>query len=268
MLHPLVANAVKFTSQGEVRVRLERADEDVAIRVSDTGCGIAPEVLPQLFEAFSQGDASIRRGYSGAGLGLALASRHVRRMGGRIEVDSRPGSGSTFSIQLPLARLADGPEPVVPAEPAVAAASPEPRRTEPAVERAPRVLVVDDHPVNREVARIMLGALGCEVIEACDGLEALDRVQSAPLDLVLMDVRMPRMDGLEATRRIRAMGGEPGTIAIVAMTADAMPEDVERCLGAGMNAHLAKPISQAALWDAVSRALSGALPGDRTAAAA
>ena len=130
------------------------------------------------------------------------------------------------------------------------------------------MLVVDDHPVNREVARIMLEALGCEVVEACDGVEALDLVGAAGFDLVLMDVRMPRMDGLEATRRIRALAGGPGELSIVAMTADAMPEDVERCLVSGMNAHLAKPINQAGLFAVVTRALAGDLPPARLAAAA
>ena len=126
--------------------------------------------------------------------------------------------------------------------------------------RTPRVLVVDDHPVNREVARIMVQAFGCEVVEACDGHEAVDAAAAEVLDLVLMDVRMPRMDGLEATRRIRALPDARGAVPVVAMTADAMPEDVVRCLGAGMNAPLAKPVSQAALFAIVSRALAGDLP--------
>jgi len=262
-IHPLVANAVKFTEAGEISVRLDRAGDGIMIRVSDTGCGIPPEAMPDLFEAFAQGDASIRRRHSGAGLGLALVARHAARMGGRIEVESVPGEGSTFTLHLPLVRLADGePEAPVAVEPLSAAPADEQE------ERAPRVLVVDDHPVNREVARIMLQAFGCEVTEVCDGVEAVEAVQAEPFDLVLMDVRMPRMDGLEATRRIRALPGAAGRLAVVAMTADAMPEDVVRCLAAGMNAHLAKPVNQAGLFDAVSRALSGALPDGRVFEAA
>jgi signal transduction histidine kinase/ActR/RegA family two-component response regulator len=257
-LHPLIANAVKFSDQGEVVVRLDQSADGVAIRVSDTGCGICPTVVPELFQAFAQGDASIRRTHAGAGLGLALAARHVKRLGGRIEVDSRLGEGSTFTLLLPLPRLADDA-----LAPALAA------RCEPgADERAPRVLVVDDHPVNREVARIMLEAMGCEVFEVCDGGEAVEAVRDQAIDLVLMDVRMPRMDGLEATRRIRALPGEPGTVAVVAMTADAMPEDIAGCLAAGMNAHMAKPVSQAGLFDTVTRALSGELPTGRVFKAA
>jgi signal transduction histidine kinase/AmiR/NasT family two-component response regulator len=254
-LHPLVANAVKFTDRGEIVVRLDRADDGVFIRVSDTGCGIDPSILPDLFEAFAQGDASIRRSHSGAGLGLALAARHVRRMGGQIEVDSRMGEGSTFTLRLPFARAADVVAEGRPTEDDAAQVDD--------AGRAPCVLVVDDHPVNREVARIMLEAFGCDVVEVCDGQQALDAVAEQYFDLVLMDVRMPHMDGLEATRRIRAMPGAIGSLSIVAMTADAMPEDVNRCLAAGMNAHMAKPINQAGLLAMVNRALTGDLPAAR-----
>ncbi|MCS6627500.1 response regulator [Roseibacterium beibuensis] len=256
-LHPLIANAVKFTIEGGVTVRLDRAGDGVAIRVSDTGCGIAPDHHAELFEAFSQADASTSRLHEGVGLGLALAARHVRRLGGRIEVDSRLGEGSTFTLHLPLTRAPDAPAGTA-AQAQPTAASDKGAADEPS--RPPRVLVVDDHPVNREVARIMVQAFGCEVVEACDGHEAVDAAAAHELDLVLMDVRMPRMDGLEATRRIRALPDDRGAVPVVAMTADAMPEDVVRCLASGMNAHLPKPVSQAALFAIVSRALAGDLP--------
>jgi len=261
-LHPLIANAVKFTSEGGVTIRLDRAGDGVVIRVSDTGCGIAPDHHAELFEAFSQADDSTSRLHAGVGLGLALAARHVRRLGGRIEVDSRPGEGSTFTLHLPLTRAPDaageGPAPAPPAPDAGVGPTANPGPHE--ASRAPRVLVVDDHPVNREVARIMVQAFGCEVVEAGDGYEAVDAAAAQELDLVLMDVRMPRMDGLEATRRIRALPDARGAVPVVAMTADAMPEDVVRCLAAGMNAHLPKPVSQASLFAIVSRALAGDLP--------
>ncbi len=257
-LHPLIANAVKFTTEGGVVVRLDRAGDGVVIRVSDTGCGIAPDHHAELFEAFSQADASTSRLHAGVGLGLALAARHVRRLDGRIEVDSRPGEGSTFTLHLPLTRAPDAA-----AEPAAQdpseIAGPTADDAPDVIARAPRVLIVDDHPVNRAVARIMIQAFGCEVVEACDGHEAVEAA-AHDLDLVLMDVRMPRMDGLEATRRIRALPGARGAVPVVAMTADAMPEDVSRCLDAGMNAHLPKPVSQASLFAIVSRALAGDLP--------
>lgn len=256
-LHPLIANAVKFTSRGGVDIRLERAADGVVIRVSDTGCGIDPSRHPALFEAFYQGDDSVSRNHDGAGLGLALAARHVRRLGGRIEVESVPGEGSTFILNLPLPRAADAEaevhRPAVAPTVAADACDAAPART-------PTILVVDDHPVNREVARIMLQAFGLEVVEAADGKEAVALASEQVFDLVLMDVRMPRMDGLEATRRIRSLPDAAGRLPIVAMTADAMPEDVARCLAAGMNAHMAKPISQATLCSVVSRALSGDLP--------
>jgi len=258
-LGSLIANAVKFTDAGEVVVRLERSAEGVAIHVTDTGCGVDPAIGSELFEAFAQGDASIRRSHSGAGLGLALVARHVRRLGGHVEVDSRPGEGSIFTLHLPLARAAD-------AETESAAPTPDEAGTAGAADKEappPCVLVVDDHPVNREVARILLEAFGCDVVEVCDGQQALDAVTRQPFDLVLMDVRMPNMDGLEATRLIRAMPGAPGGLSIVAMTADAMPEDVGRCLAAGMNAHMAKPINQAGLLSMVNRALTGDLPPAR-----
>ena len=254
-LHPLVVNAVKFTDRGEIVVRLESAGAGVCIRVSDTGCGIEQSILPDLFEAFAQGDASIRRNHSGAGLGLALAARHVQRMGGRIDVESCVGVGSTFVLSLPFDRTADVAGEACPAEGVAASVD--------APGHAPCVLVVDDHPVNREVARIMLEAFGCEVVEVGDGQQAIDAVAGQTFDLVLMDVRMPNMDGLEATRRIRAMPEVGGCVSIVAMTADAMPEDVSRCLAAGMNAHMAKPINQAGLLSMVNRALSGDLPPAR-----
>jgi signal transduction histidine kinase/ActR/RegA family two-component response regulator len=261
-LHPLIANAVKFTTEGGVSVRLGRTGDGVAISVSDTGCGIAPDHHAELFQAFSQADASTTRLHDGAGLGLALVARHVRRLGGRVEVDSRPGGGSTFTLRLPLSRAADAVDemPVSGPAPAVAPATGAPADARPAPARATRVLVVDDHPVNREVARIMLQAFDCEVVEACDGQEAVQAAAADVFDLVLMDVRMPHMDGLEATRRVRALPDARSAVPIVAMTADAMPEDVARCLAAGMNAHLAKPVSQAALSAVVARALSGDLP--------
>ena len=258
-LHPLIANAVKFTERGEVTIRLDRTVGGVEIQVADTGCGVDPSARARLFEAFEQGDASVRRNHDGAGLGLALMARHARRLGGSVSLDSRLGEGSTFTLALPLARGDDAP---VASTPAIAEgeAPPDPGR-------APRVLVVDDHPVNREIARIMLEAFGCAVMEASDGQEAVDAVAGGAFDLVLMDVRMPRVDGLEASRRIRALGAL-GALPIVAMTADAMPEDVVRCLAAGMNAHMAKPINQAGLFAVVTRALAGDLPAARLPEAA
>jgi signal transduction histidine kinase/ActR/RegA family two-component response regulator len=256
-LHALISNAAKFTERGHVEVRIEERGGQIVIRVADTGPGVDPDHRDRLFGAFEQIDDSLSRAHQGAGLGLALVARNVRRMDGRVDVGDRPGGGAAFTLTLPLPRAGDMPGPAH--EPADAAPPPDEGG------RAPRVLVVDDHPVNREVARVMLEAFGCEVTEAVDGLEAVSRAQAQAFDLILMDVRMPRMDGIEATRRLRADLSEA---PIVAMTADAMPEDVARCLGAGMDAHMAKPISQHGLLTVLNRALSGEFAATRPDAVA
>ena len=249
-LHHLIGNAVKFTDQGGVTVVADRIDGDVVITVTDTGCGLDPARAAALFEVFVQGDDSISRRHVGAGIGLALVRRHADLMGGNVAVDSRPGEGATFTLRLPLVRVATAPDVAVD-RPAA-----EDHRTG----HAPRVLVVDDHPANREVARLMLLAAGCAVAEAADGDEAVDMVRAGSFDLILMDVRMPRVDGLAATRQIRALPGPVGRTPILAVTAEAMPEDAARCLAAGMNAHLAKPISCPALYAAMAPLLPAPSP--------
>ena len=241
-LHHLVGNAVKFTQAGGVTILADRIDGQVLIAVTDTGPGFDMADAPRLFRVFTQGDDSISRAHVGAGIGLSLVKRHARLMGGEVVVDSRPGDGATFTLKLPLALAA-------PAETPVPASHPD----EEAEGCAARILVVDDHPANREVARLMLTAIGCEVTEACDGAEAISMAAAQTFDLILMDVRMPRVDGLAASRAIRAAGD---TTPILAVTADAMPEDAARCLAAGMDAHLAKPISHHALYAAMERLLN------------
>lgn len=240
-LHALISNAVKFTDRGGVEITVRERGDRIALRVADTGRGLDPAERDRLFQAFEQADATLCRAHEGAGMGLALASRNVARMGGTIEVQGGEGRGAAFTLVLPFARAADAPPPEPEAEPVTEGG------------RTPRVLVVDDHPVNREVARVMLEAFGCEVAEAIDGVEAVAAAGAEAFDLVLMDVRMPRMDGLEATRALRAGGL---TTPIVAMTADAMPEDVARCLASGMDAHMAKPISQTGLLRVLNQALA------------
>jgi signal transduction histidine kinase/ActR/RegA family two-component response regulator len=255
-LHHLISNAVKFTEHGAVTVLADRIGDEVLIAVTDSGCGLDMAGADRLFGAFVQGDDSISRTHIGAGIGLSLVQRHATLMGGSIVVDSRPGDGATFTLRLPLALA-----------PAATAAPPAPRTVEthaPAEEdyeaAAPRILVVDDHPANREVARLMLIAVGCEIAEACDGDEAIAMAAAQPFDLILMDVRMPRVDGLAATRAIRAAGN---TVPILAVTADAMPEDAARCIAAGMDDHLAKPISHHALYAAMERLLNAADPAEQ-----
>lgn len=252
-LHHLISNGVKFTDSGTVTVRADRIDGEVLIAVTDSGCGFDMDGADKLFGAFVQGDDSISRAHIGAGIGLTLVQRHATLMGGSVVVDSHPGDGATFTLRLPL-RLADVAAPVAQMPTSDAAAD---DFDEGSDDRPARILVVDDHPANREVARLMLAAVGCEVTEAIDGDEAIKMAAAQPFDLILMDVRMPRMDGLAATRAIRASGN---TVPILAVTADAMPEDAARCIAAGMDDHLAKPISHHALYAAMERLLSGELP--------
>ncbi|MFZ5669508.1 MAG: response regulator [Pseudomonadota bacterium] len=256
LLGHLLGNAVKFTEAGEILVEVTRepraggAAERVTVAITDTGSGVAERLRRDLFKPFSQLDPSLSRKHGGAGLGLSICRAIVELMGGDIGYRPRRGGGSCFWFSLNLARAGTAPE-----------------AEEDLGERPPRILVVDDHPMNREVARLFLDAFGCEVAEAADGAEAVEAVRAGPFDAVLMDLRMPGVDGLAATRMIRAMGGPVSEVPILAVTADVMREDIERCRDAGMNGHIPKPISQARLLNALTCALQGrdAFPGDLAA---
>jgi signal transduction histidine kinase/CheY-like chemotaxis protein len=244
-------NAVKFTERGEIRVAvslLERAGAEVMLRfaVRDTGIGIAPDRLGRLFNSFEQADASTSRQYGGTGLGLSIARRLAQMMGGEVGVDSRPGAGSTFWF---TARVSCPEQPTAPAGAPGPDALPPPAAAAP---RSLRVLVVDDNEVNLLIAREMLRSAGLSVETADNGAQALSRLSDTSFDMVLMDMQMPVMDGLEATRRIRQ---QPGLqrLPVLAMTANAMAEDRERCLRAGMDDVLVKPIAPADLIAAVQR---------------
>lgn len=247
VLQRLVSNAVKFTDQGEVVLSVSREGPLTVFRVSDTGPGIAASFVAELFEPFSQADDSISRAHVGAGLGLPVARRMTQAMSGEISLEATSDQGSTFVVRLPLA-LAETTPSVAVAEitsaiPASANAAPDAGDV--------RILIVDDHPANREVARLMLAPLGCEIVEAADGVEAVEMASTTSFDLILMDVRMPRMDGLAASRAIRALDGDAALTPILAVTADAMPEDAARCLAAGMDGHVAKPLTHASLFAAI-----------------
>ena len=244
VLGHLVDNAVKFTDAGEVAVGVERTllegADFLVFTVSDTGPGVTPAQRGELFKPFAQHDASLSRRHAGAGLGLSICSSIVGLMGGEIGYRPREAGGSQFWFALTLPRL-----------------EMEAAQEEDLVERAPRILVVDDHPMNREVARLFLDAFGCEVAEAEDGAAAVEAAKMGGFDLILMDLRMPGVDGLAATRMIRALGGPVARTPILAVTADVMRDDVERCRAAGMNGHIPKPINQERLLDALSAALQG-----------
>ncbi|MFN6953812.1 MAG: response regulator [Acetobacteraceae bacterium] len=244
----LLSNAVKYTPPGGVVALRASAGgfaapegrAPIRIEIEDTGPGIPKEQLGRLFQDFQQLTPALE---PGTGLGLAISARLAEAMGGRIGCDSEAGRGALFWVELPLP-LAEAPDPA-PAPPT-------------AVLRTPmRVLVVDDVAANRAVARAMLAAAGHSVEVAADGAAAVEAVATQDLDVVLMDLQMPGMDGLEATRRIRAMPPPRGRVPVFALTASALPEQVEQCRQAGMDGHLAKPIEREALL----ALLEGVQPG-------
>jgi len=244
VLNNLLGNAVKFTSQGEVRLRVDRAEGCVRFEVADTGIGMSADQVDRLFRPFSQADASMSRRFGGTGLGLYISQRLVELMGGRIGVTSEAGFGSTFGFTLPLV--------------AAAVAPPEPPR-EPPGTLSGRVLLVEDNPVNQRLALMVLKRFGLEVERAEDGLAALGRLEEG-FDLVLMDCQMPVLDGYEATRRWRLREKGRRT-PIVAMTANALEGDRERCLACGMDGFVAKPFRAEDLRRTLAAHLGAAKPG-------
>lgn len=228
----LLGNAVKFTHTGFVRLEVRAAGGGlVRFEVSDSGIGIPEQKQKEIFDAFTQADSSITRRYGGAGLGLTISDELVRRMGGKLELESRPSHGSRFFFTLPLPAAEDVPEPDV---------QPSPARPE---ERRLRILLAEDNPVNRRAVELLLERMGHEVRSVGDGAQAVEEAFRSQWDLILMDVQMPKLEGLEATRRIREREARSGAVRtpVVGLTAHAFAEDVERCLAAGMDACLVKP---------------------------
>jgi PAS domain S-box-containing protein len=246
----LGSNAVKFTERGSVRVAIACVAESIdglqlRFTVQDSGIGIEPALQGRLFEVFSQADSSTTRTHGGSGLGLAISQRLVGMMGGRIVVDSQPGAGSRFSFQLGLPRGDDSF-----AEPAAGATGSD--------LGGRRVLFAEDHPLSQEILLEMLEELGCDVDVASDGEEAVECAHARDYDAILMDMQMPRMDGLAATQAIRRLPRHART-PIIALTANAFAEDRQRCFDAGMNDHLGKPVTPDTLGAALGRWLP-ALP--------
>jgi len=242
IIHNLLDNAVKFTERGEVRLTVDETGGRLVFEVADTGIGIAEEHFQRLFEPFFQVDATLNRKHGGAGVGLAVSRQLTGLLGGCIEVTSRPGEGSTFSVSLPLERVE-----VIETE-----------GNEPVADAALRVLVAEDNPVNQMVLRTLLAAVGVEPVLVDDGEAAVIAWAAQAWDIVLMDIQMPKMNGIEATRTIRSREAQSGRsrTPIVAVTANAMAHEARDYLAAGMDGVVAKPVELAVLVAAIELALS------------
>lgn len=295
ILNNLISNALKFTEAGHILIRVRswsEADDRIAllIDVEDTGPGMTPMQVDRLFTAFDENNAAVAHRHGGTGLGLSISRELATLMGGRLTARSRAGEGSTFTLALTLApseaverplemeaqidhraavARALRPAPI----PAAAPTPPEPGETTPidaadaavepepageADERALRVLVVDDHEINRRAIQLILAPLGAEVTQAADGMAALTAAANEAFDIIFMDVRMPELDGRETTRRLRAGDGPNAATPVIAVTADTQQEDVEACLAAGMTLFVSKPLTPGSLLGALTEALSPA----------
>jgi len=243
VLQNLLSNAVKFTERGRVHMAVRMtepnpAGRDLMFQIIDSGIGIQEEEQGKLFQEFHQMDPALNRRFGGSGLGLAIAARLVQMMEGAIGCQSRYGEGSTFWFTLPYQRLAQS---VSPPEAVVAS------------QLTGKILLVEDSPTNQMVASALLAKVGCQITVVDNGQDAIAAVTAQPFDLVLMDVSMPGMDGLEATRRIRGIMGPPSAVPIIAMTAHAFAEDKAACLAAGMNDYLTKPLHREQLHAMLAR---------------
>jgi signal transduction histidine kinase/DNA-binding response OmpR family regulator len=257
----LVSNAVKFTEHGSVTVRCtcparDEASATLVWTITDTGIGIPDDRIGRLFGEFSQADASITRRFGGSGLGLAISKRLIEQMGGSIGVESHAGEGSvfTFTLVLPITE----PVPEETAAPVDVVGAFEQRLR--LLGRSARILFAEDNPTNQFVALQLLRGFDVQVDVVADGLEAVHGASSFLYDVICMDMRMPEMDGLAATRTIRALGGRLATIPIIALTANAFPEDVAACFEAGMTGFVAKPVRKETLLAALLTALGTQSP--------
>ncbi|HYC96841.1 ATP-binding protein [Brevundimonas sp.] len=244
----LLANAVKFTQAGSVRVEVRADDASIQIVVTDTGIGMPPDVLSRLFSKFSQADSSTTRRFGGTGLGLAISRELAHLMDGDIAVESEPGAGSRFTVRLPMQRVACS---------GGAAGAPGGSHAPSAGPRQLRFLLAEDNPTNQMVARALLEPLGADLRVTADGLEALECWRAETFDLVLLDIQMPRLDGTDVARAIRSEEIQTGRarIPILALSANAMAHQIASYLDAGMDGHVAKPIEVGKLYGAIEEAL-------------
>ncbi len=252
ILMNLVSNAIKFTEHGSISLEAAASESGVSFVVVDTGMGIAESELPKLFSKFSQVDDSATRNFGGTGLGLAICRELAELMGGEIGVQSAPGTGSCFRVRLPLRKQGEARR-STPVRPTPAAASLD--RPE---DRPVRILAAEDNPTNQRVLAALLKSLDVELTLVVNGRQAVEAWRSSPFDLILMDIQMPEMGGVAASRLIRADEAARGArpIPIIAVSANAMSHQVEEYLEAGMTAHVAKPIDFRALCAAINDALA------------
>jgi signal transduction histidine kinase/ActR/RegA family two-component response regulator len=251
ILTNLLSNAIKFTAEGGVTLEVAAipGGPDWRFTVEDTGVGFEPGMAARIFNRFQQADGSVTRRFGGTGLGLAICKQLSELMGGSIEAVGRPGVGARFTLVAPLARAEA-------AEPAPAAVAVEPANEAAPLERRLRVLLADDHPTNRRVVEVLLAGLEVDLVATENGLEACEAFETSAFDAVLMDMQMPVMDGLSATRRIRAWEAERGLAPtfVVMLTANAMRDHHDASLAAGADVHLPKPIEAARLFAALEQA--------------
>jgi signal transduction histidine kinase/CheY-like chemotaxis protein len=297
ILNNLISNAMKFTDQGAITLVLTAWQDEtdghaVLIEVRDTGPGMAAAQLARLFTPFDQTADGVSARHGGTGLGLTISRDLAQLMGGRLTARSAPGQGASFTLSVRFGRSDVVAEPVAALDPAaravvaralaptaaapvaplpIQAAEPqkvaiqqapaaeaEPEPSQDDVEGRPlRVLVVDDHDINRRAIQLILQPLGCDVTTAADGMAALTACETEVFDLIFMDVRMPELDGRETTRRIRSQGGPNAPTPVIAVTADTSAEDIAACMAAGMTYFVPKPITPATLLGAVTHVLSG-----------
>ena len=259
VLTNLIGNAIKFTAEGSVEVSVQSTtyrsgDHLLRIEVKDSGIGIPADSLPHIFDAFHQAESSTTRRFGGTGLGLTISRELAQKMGGSLGVESEAGSGSTFWFTVELEP--GDPEAVAP----IPAALPCRERSSTAMQDAEgsrRVLLVEDDAVSRRVALLHLERAGFEVIQATDGRQALELLDEHDIDLVLMDCEMPELDGYQATLRIRSRRDAKSELPVIAMTANAMLGDRQKCLDSGMNDYITKPFEGQALLELVSVWCSG-----------
>ena len=300
VLNNLMSNAMKFTEEGQITLRVQAWPEEpsgyaLLFEIADTGPGMTNEQLARLFTPFDQTADGVSARYGGSGLGLAISRNLIDLMGGRLTVRSTPGQGSRFTVSLilpkgedaePIAEIVEEsrldiarslasftpavqavvtPAPAPTPEPAAAEAEAEPDHAD---DQPLRLLVVDDHDINRRAVQLILQPLGCEITTAADGLIALQRCDEAVFDVIFMDVRMPELDGRETTRRLRAGNGPNALTPVVAVTADTAPEDVAACQAAGMAYFVSKPLTPPALIGALQHVLNDVENGQSDAAEA